>query len=411
MAEANTSAPMPSGLLSLWQYRQYRLLLVSAFGTYMGRWIETIVGTWLILELTDSPFLVGLLGVCRFLGMLLGPFCGMICDRIDRRRILIAVQVAYGSASVAIMGLFLAGWLQPWHLFLFTIVAGVSYTFDFSTRYVVVADIVDVEHLVPAVSVVFVFQSSTAVLGPLLGGSLLEVIGPSGCFALVAASFGLSLAALLPLKTTPRPAPRNGDSMWRNLADGFSYLRKDRSLLALMLFAATANLFLFTYYYALTPIFARDILHTDAAGFGQLMAAVGFGGAIGSVITAWLSREGASGKLIVIAMLIWPVVLVGFALSRIFGVSLALLAVVGFTQGMSMALIQSLMLVWSSEEMRGRVSGIRTLAIGLMPLGNFITGAWAGWWGATLTLIVDAAAGALSIVLITAWAREILTRK
>jgi MFS family permease len=141
------------------------------------------------------------------------------------------------------------------------------------------------------------------------------------------------------------------------------------------------------------------------------MAAVGFGSAIGSVVTARLSLKGASGKLIVVAMLTWPVVLVGFALSRIFGLSLALLVIIGFGQGISMALIQSLMLVWSSDEMRGRVSGIRTLAIGLLPMGNFLTGAWAGWWGATPALIVDAAAGMASVALVTAWAREILRRK
>jgi sugar phosphate permease len=110
-------------------------------------------------------------------------------------------------------------------------------------------------------------------------------------------------------------------------------------------------------------------------------------------------------------MLAWPVMLIGFAVSRVFGLSLLLLTIVGFGQGMSMALIQSLMLVWSSEEMRGRVSGIRALTIGFLPLGNFLTGAWAGLWGATLTLIVDAVAGMLSIALITAWAREILRRK
>lgn len=410
MAEVNTAAPeRPSP--SLWGYPQYRLVLVSGFGTYIGRWIETTVGTWLILVLTDSPFLVGLLGVCRFLGMLLGPFCGMVCDRYDRRHILIAVQVVYGGAALVIMGLFLVGWLEPWHLFLFTVIAGVSYTFDFSTRYVVVADIVEARHLVPAVSIVFVLQSSTAVLGPLLGGSLLDVIGPAGCFALVTASFALSLVALLRMQPAPRPMPRIAESMWRNLAGGFSYVRKDRSLLAMMLFAAIANLFLFPYYYALISIFARDILNTGASGYGQLMAAVGFGSAIGSVITARLSREGASGKLIVIAMLAWPVVLVGFSLSRVFGLSLALLVIIGLGQGMSMALIQSLMLVWSSDEMRGRVSGIRALAIGFLPAGNFLTGVLAGLWGATPALIVNAAAGMAAIALITAWAREILRRK
>ena len=411
MTETNKSVPISSGLPGLSRNSQYRLLLTSSFGTYIGRWIETTVGAWLILEMTNSPFLVGLLGVCRFLGMLLGPFCGAFSDRFDRRRILIAVQVAYGSASLIVMALFLLNWLEPWHLFLFTIVAGVSYTFDFSTRFVVVADTVETGQLVPAISLVFVFQSSTSILGPLLGGSLLDVIGPSGCFALTAASFGLSLATLLPLKTTQRIVVKTGESMWRNLTDGFTYITRDRTLLALMLFAAIANLFLFTYYYALLPIFARDILHTGASGFGELMAAVGFGSAIGSVIAAWLSRERAGGKLIVTAMLAWPVVLIGFAVSRVFGLSLLLLAVVGFGQGVSMSLIQSLMLVWSSEEMRGRVSGIRAFAIGFLPLGNFIAGVGASLWGAPTILLAEAATGFLAIALVTAWTRGILTRK
>ena len=101
------------------QYPKYRLLWFSAIGTYIGRWIETTIGAWLVLELTDSFFLVGLLGACRFASMILGPFCGTISDRLNRRIILLTVQLTYGAAALIIFLLFSSSQLQVWHLFVF----------------------------------------------------------------------------------------------------------------------------------------------------------------------------------------------------------------------------------------------------------------------------------------------------
>jgi MFS family permease len=98
-----------------WRYPQFRLLFASTFGFYTGKWIETVVGAWLILELTNSPFLVGLLGTCRFAAMLSGPFCGAIADRFNRRQILILAQIVYAISALLIMGLFLTDRLEPWH--------------------------------------------------------------------------------------------------------------------------------------------------------------------------------------------------------------------------------------------------------------------------------------------------------
>ncbi len=93
------------GLLAAWGYRDYRLLWGCTMGIYVGHWIEIVIVSWLVLELTDSPFLVGLLGTCRFIAMFLGPFCGTISDRHDRRHILIIAQLAMAAASLTMMGL------------------------------------------------------------------------------------------------------------------------------------------------------------------------------------------------------------------------------------------------------------------------------------------------------------------
>lgn len=399
------------GFLSAWRYPEYRLLWLSALGTYIGRWIETIVGAWLVLELTDSPFLVGLLGACRFASMLLGPYCGTIADRFNRRQILIAAQVMYATGSLIIMMLFLTSQLEVWHLFVFTFVGGLCYTFDFSTRYAAAADIVKRHHLVAAVSLLLVASGSTSILGPLLGGSLLGIIGASGCFALVAASFLLSFLVLLPMKITAPARPTTQESMWESLVAGLRYIKKDRTLLALILLAALINLFIFPYWFTLMPIFARDILHTGASGYGQLMAAIGLGFAVGPLITASLPSSVNKGKLLIAVTFAWPVVLMIFAVSRLFPLSMVLLVFTGIVQGMAITLIQSLLLMWSSEEMRGRVSGARAFAIGTLPLGNLLTGAGASLWGAPTMLLINVSAAILITILVTIWASELLKRK
>jgi len=397
--------------LSAWHYPQYRLLFLSSLGTYIGRWIDTVVGAWLVLELTDSPFMVGLLGTCRFVSMLLGPFCGAIADRFSRRRILIIVQVTYAFGALIIMALFLTSSLEVWYLFLFTLVGGVSYTFDYSTRHATAADIVRRQHMVAAISLLFVSQGSTTILGPLLGGSLLEVIGAGGCFALIAGSFCLSFLALLPMKIESLPQPVARESIWRNLVAGFHYIKKDRSLSALILLAALVNLFVFPYWFTLMPVFARDVLHTEATGYGQLMAAVGLGNTLGPLLIAILPDSIPRGRLLAIVITAWPAILIIFAFSRLFSLSLLLLVMTGLNQGMAMALIQSLLMVWSAEEMRGRISGARAFAVGTLPLGNLLTGAGASFWGAPAMLLVNSAAAIAIAIVIIAWAPALRSRR
>jgi len=397
--------------LAAWRYPQYRLLFISSLGTYIGRWMETVVGAWLVLELTDSPFLVGLLGTCRFAAMLLGPICGAAADRFDRRRILLLVQAVYALGSLAIMLLFLTSRLEVGHLFLYTVVGGVSYTFDYSTRHAAAADIVKTHHVVAAISLLFVLQGSTTILGPLLGASLLYVIGASGCFALIAGSFGLSFMALLPMKIEPLARPVARESIWQNLVAGFRYIKEDRSLSSLILIAALVNLFVFPYWFTLIPVFARDVLHTEVSGYGQLMAAIGLGNTIGPLMVAILPISIHRGRLLVAVTFAWPALLVLFAFSHLFPLSLLILILTGLSQGACVALIQSLLMMLSTEEMRGRVSGARAFAVGALPLGNLLTGAGAGFWGAPTVLLVNSAAAIFVAVIIFAWASALVRKQ
>ena len=288
-----------SVLSRCWGYSDFRLLWISSLSTYIGRWMETAVGAWLVLQLTDSPFLVGVLGACRFAPMMLGPFCGAISDRYHRRRILLAVQAAYGTASLFVVALFSTALLETWHLFAYVLIGGTCHTLDFSTRYAAAADIVNRKHLVAAISLLVLAMGSTSIFGPLLGGNLLETIKPSGCFIMIFGFFALSFALLYAVKIREPGKSGNRGSMHKDLMDGLRYVKSDPVLFSLVCIAAMVNLFVFPFWFSLLPVFARDILHATAGGYGLLMASIGLGAALGSLLAGSLPESVNKGKLLI----------------------------------------------------------------------------------------------------------------
>jgi MFS family permease len=370
-----------------------------------------VVGAWLVLELTNSPFLVGLLGTCRFASTVLGPFCGTVCDRINQRAVLLAVQAVYGGAALVLLALFASARIETWHLFAFTFLGGLCYTFDFSARYSTAAGIVTESHIISSISLLQVANGITSVVGPLIGGSLLEVIGATGCFALIATSFALSFFALLPLTTPARVATGEQSSIWKELVSGLRYIRDDRLLLSLILIAALVNLFIYPYTYTLMPMFARDVLGTGSSGFGQLIAGAGLGAILGSLVVGLLPQFANRGKVLVGATMAWPVILMALSFSRTFSFSMAFLIMAGIAQGISMALVQALLLIRSADEMRGRVSGARAFAISTLSVGTFLTGYEATLWGSPLALVINSSVFILITTLLLAWVPELIRHK
>ncbi len=360
-----------SSLVGALRSPQYRLLWISTLAFYLARWMDVTVITWLVLELTNSPLLVGLVGVRRFASMLLGPFCGTIADRLDRRRILLTIQSVYCASSVIMTVLFLTSWLQTWHLFVFAIIAGLSHTFELATRFPMATDIVKERQLANATSLLFAGASITGMFGPLLGGSLLETIKGGGCFALIAVSLLISVLPLLRLKIAPKKILVH-ESVWKNLVDGLYFIKKEKRLLTVIIISILINMFLIPYWYTTIPVFARDILHTEASGYGLLMASIGLGAVIGALIASLVHNTTNMVKLFIVATFTWPAILIIVAISRVFILSSALLILTGVAQGISMAFTLTLLLMWSPPEMRGRVTGARALAIGVLPLGNLI---------------------------------------
>ena len=243
-----------------------------------------------------------------------------------------------------------------------------------------------------------------------MGGSLLGIIGGGGCFALLAGCSMGSFLALLPMKVSVSDKEPSNESVWHNLVAGLRYIHDDKALLALIFLATLANFLILPYRYTLIPLFARNIFHIGAGGFGELLAAVGLGVTLGSLASGMLPSTLNKGRLLILMSIIWPALLMILAAIRVLPLYILLLIVAGTAQGVSMTLIQSLLLIWSSAQMRGRVSGVRAFAISTLPFGNLIAGTGASLWGAPLTLFIISAVAILIAAFIAVWASQLRNR-
>ena len=395
------AVPEPRGFLAAFRYSNYRYLWGSVLGVATAVSMELVVMGWLVLELTDSPSLVGLVAACRFAGMGLGPFIGAIVDRFDRRRILIVMRVIGIIYTLTLAVLYYTLLLEVWHIFILAICGGVVRGFDFTTGHAAAADSVERHNLASAVGMLVVGMSTTRMVAPLIGGYLYEQIGAGGCFVAMSAAYLFACLSILPMRLVPKEKPASQESVWESVVGGFRYIVNDRAISALMILAAIANLFIFPCVMGIMPVFARDVLHVGSSGLGWRLSAEGLGGLIGALIISTLGRFKHKGWLAIAAMITWPVLLGIFASSRSFYISLALFVIVGIARGMAMAVIQVLILIWSPEEIRGRVLGVRQFAVAPMLLGNILSGAGAALWGAATVMVINALSSVFATILTT----------
>lgn len=407
----STAVSQKQGFLAAFRYRNYRFLWGSGLAFATGISMEMVVIGWLVLELTDSPILVGLVGASRYAGMGLGPLFGALADRFDRRRILILSRAAASIYALALAVLYYSSLLEVWHIFALVLFASVVRGFNMPTANALAADTVEKHNLASAVAMLMVGMSTTRMVGSLMGGYLYDRIEAGGVFAVMTVAYSLASLFLFPMRQVARERPVSQESVWKSVIAGIHYITNDRALLALMVFAAIANLFIFPLVIDMMPVFAREVLQVGASGLGWLIAAQGLGGLIGALVISVLGGFRYKGWLLIVLMIVWPLFMIVFAGSRLFYVSLALLVVLGVGRGIAMAIIQLLILTWTAEEFRGRVLGVRMFVVILEMVGSIIAGALVTLWGITTVMVVNALFSVFASILTILWAPQLRRRQ
>lgn len=380
--------------------RNFALVWCSITLGGMGAQMETVVMGWYLLTLTNSPFLVGLMGAARLGANILALFAGAITDRIARHLILAASQFVMCVFAVLILVLIISGHLEVWHIFAITFVTGLSRIFQMPAGQSLAADSVSDDRISNGVALINTGMNLNLVVGPYVGGRLFEQFGPEVAYALIASLYFVGGTASLLIRVSRSANAQQRESVWRTVLNGLSYVKSKQVLWAALVVAVIINLTGFPFHVTLMPVFARDVLGTDAEGLGKLLSAFGIGALVGSFMLASVQNLKHVGKLAILAVVVWHGSMVLFSLSTSFPLSMAILVLTGIGFSSTLVLILTVLLRNSLTEYRGRIMGLRVLAIYAHAFGSPASGAIAGIWSAPVAATFNATLGTILVAVL-----------
>jgi predicted MFS family arabinose efflux permease len=390
------NADRPTGRLSrtfsALRYRDFRLLWVGAFLSTTGTWMQTIAQGWLVLEMTNSAFLLGVDGFLATGPMIVfSLFGGVIADRVERRKIMLYSQYLQMTFAFILAALLWGGNVQVWHIFVLSFLTGSAQSFSGPAYISLLPLLVKREDVPNAIAMNSMQFNLARVIGPIFAGAALIAWGPAICFTVNGLSFFAVIAAILMIRspvTTPRDQSRG---VVADMKEGFRFVTSRPKLMTLT-FLAFAGTFLGMPIITFLPVVAKSIFGLKANGYAWMMTTYGVGSVTGALFVAATAHAARKGKLALTLQLAFACLLIGFAFSR----SLPLSLVISFFAGVCIvgviALYSSLVQLTASDDMRGRVMSIFMLAFrGGMPLGNLLAGYVAERWSITVALAINGA--------------------
>ena len=369
-------------------YRNYRLFFGGQGLSLIGTWMQQIAMSWLVYRMTNSVFLLGLIGFTgQFPTVIFGSFAGVYADRLNRRNLLIATQTFAMLQAFLLAFLTLTGSVAVWHLIVLSIILGTVNAVDVPVRQSFVIDMVENKNdLGNAIALNSFMFNGARLVGPSIAGLLIAYVGEGVCFLLNGISFFAIILALMAMRTTQKVRQQSSDAVLHELKEGFQYAAGFAPIRYIILLVGLLSL-LSMPYIVLMPVFARDILHGGSHTLGFLMGASGIGALAGALYLA--SRKSVIGlaRLITISTCVFGCGLIAFSVSRYLPLSLCLMLVTGFGMILSMASCNTIVQTVVDENKRGRVMSFYAIAfVGMAPFGSLIGGSIAHNIGAPLTL-------------------------
>ncbi len=389
-------------MLGALRHRNYRLFLTGQIISTVGTWMQSVAMPWLALQLTHSGFLVGLVLAVQFTPVLLGSqFAGIVADRYRKRNILLVTQSVFTVPSFALFVLSASGHAQYWEVLLAALATGTINMFDVPARQSFVVEMVGKQDLMNAIALNSSVFNASAVIGPSVAGVIIGVVGVPICFLANSVSYLAAVAALLLMRNLPAAVRRVEEQPWtQRLAEGAAYARKE-PVVGLMLVAVGVFSLFAMNRLTLMPLFADEVLHVGASGFGFLMASMGLGALVGALTLAFFPHLGDDPPRQLWLAMIWVAALLIFSLSRSFPLSLATLFVAGYCQISFVATANNRIQTVTPDHLRGRVMALYAQAlIGVGPFGSLQAGVLATLLGAPWAMAIGATVAGTVLVAI-----------
>src|SRR5436190_115592 len=374
------------GLLRAGPFRRY---IIGSLISDSGTWMQMMAQGWVMSTLTNRAILLGLISFAAGLPtILLTPFGRSPADRLDKRKILIATQIAQIAFALGLGWLVLTNRIQIWHVIIFAGLLGISIAFEMPAISALVPELVKRDEIAAAVALDRSVFHGSRLIGPSLAGLFVGWWGAASAFFTNALSFAALIAALISLPKRPMGTPEEEQQRRSGILEGFRYVRSNRIIVSLITLIALNTIFVFPAISVMLPLYVRDILHLGAKSMGGLMAISGSGAFLGSIGLLSVARENRlkfmTGNVVAIAMGVFFM-----SLSQGFLLTACAMGAIAIALSMNFGLTNTIVQEQAPAHLRGRVSAVVGMSFfGLMPIAGLITPGFADLIGMRTTLTI-----------------------
>lgn len=398
------------------EQRDFRYLMLSTFGIGIGQWFQQIGMGFLVYEATGEATQLALLLTLRgATAVVAGPLGGVLADRYNRRLVIIVATLTSAVQASALALLVLNGMVQTWHLYVFVVLEAMFNGINQPARMAFVYDVSSRENATNAYSLNAIVQNLSRILGPNLAGVVIGIFGVGYCFIVLSAMKVASTAftVMIAASAGGRPRVRKSESYFTTLIQGVKYALSDHVILALLLLNTVKPLLILPYI-GFLPVFAKDVFYGSgeagwrtgigfldaiagrgwAAGYGLIASGLAFGSIPGALLIAYLGNFRGRGLALIIGLMGYDIMVLLFSRQSFLWFGWVCLIGAGVANIVFMTLFQTLLQLWSRDDMRGRVMAFQSMEQGLQPLGSLPMGMAIDRFGAqnTVTIFTSVAA-------------------
>ena len=395
----------PHGLRAL-NHRDFRRFYAAQLLALVGGWMQTVAQAWLVLQLTDSPFKLGLISTLQFSPILMFSLvAGAVADRLPKRGLLVTTQTTLACQALLLGWLVSTGRVQYGHVAVLGLVLGFANVVDQPARQSFVMDMVGKGDVANAVALNSAAFNAARIVGPAVAGVLIGRVGVGPVFFINSVGFVGVILTLLRLEARGLPARERRATMLEEIVEGLRYARRTPRLLLALGLVLSVSLFVFNFT-VYVPLLARTVLGLGAEGFGFLMASLGVGAVAGALtVGGFGSREPELGRMFLSAAVAFAALL-GLGLTRHVWTAAPLLFVTGYFGIMLMATCNTSMQLRAPDALRGRVMSLYTWVTGgVFPIGAFLVGSISQAWGVSAAFLWNGTLGLVTLAGIMLWWR------
>jgi MFS family permease len=357
------------------QHRNYRLFFFGQLVSLIGTWMQNVAQAWLVYELTNSPFKLGVVSFCFGVPVLaFSLWAGVVADRMPKRRLLMMTQTVMMTLAFILAADMFLGTIQWWHVAILAFMLGTANAFDAPTRQAFVVEMVGRKELMNAIALNSAMFNLARIIGPALAGVTLAAVGTAWCFVLNGVSFLAVIAGLFLMNVKPYVGAPSTESPFRQMREGVSYIWHHPAVRPLITLVAVSNMFALGFT-ALLPALAQDVLHAGTVGYGFMSTAIGVGALSGALVIASLGDYQCKGLVLTVGNLLFPAMVIAVSLSRSFHLTMGFLVVAGLGFMTQNATANTLVQTTVPDGLRGRVMSVYMMVFqGFFPIGSLIAG-------------------------------------